>query len=588
MLDIKITGGTIVDGSCRPGFQGDVGIRDGRIVAVGEVAEAARETVDATGRVVAPGFIDTHSHYDAQVFWDPKLSPSCYHGVTTVFGGFCGFSIAPLTPDAASYIMPMLARVEGMPLETLKVGVPWSWTSFGEYLGLLDGKIGINAGFYAGHSPIRRIVMGERAVGEEATPQDIEKMKVLLGQSLAEGAMGFSTSISPSHNDGDGQPVPSRWASHEEIVELASVVRDHPGTGLEMLPGIDFAPGVPELITEFSLAANRPVNWNVLVVSGRPDAMDVAKRKLEITDYARSRGAEVIALTVPSPTDIFINLRLGVVLDALPGVWCEMFQWSPEKRLEKFKDPEFRKKLLADADSLPATSELRGIIKFENYTVVSMGARKTNKYDGRRVGDIAAEEGRDPFDMLMDIVVESNLDAVLMPTVSRDARPIYEMRSQLWSDDRTLIGGSDAGAHLDMIDTFACTSVMLAKGVREHGVITLEEAIHLITQRPATYYGLIDRGTLKPGYFADIVILDPATIAKGPTYNRFDVPGGDVSRVYADAEGIGDVFVNGVQIVRDGEHTGKLPGTVLRSGKDTETVTIDAMRANKSQMEGAL
>jgi len=269
-------------------------------------------------------------------------------------------------------------------------------------------------------------------------------------------------------------------------------------------------------------------------------------------------------------------------------VWCEMFQWSPEKRLEKFKDPEFRKKLLADADSLPATSELRGIIKFENYTVVSMGARKTSKYDGRRVGDIAAEEGRDPFDMLMDIVVESNLDAVLMPTVSRDARPIYEMRSQLWSDDRTLIGGSDAGAHLDMIDTFACTTVMLAKGVREHGVIALEEAIHLITQRPATYYGLIDRGTLKPGYFADIVILDPATIAKGPTYNRFDVPGGDVSRVYADAEGIGDVFVNGVQIVRDGEHTGKLPGTVLRSGKDTETVTIDAMRANKSQMEGAL
>jgi N-acyl-D-aspartate/D-glutamate deacylase len=588
MLDIKITGGTIVDGSGRPGFRGDVGIKDGRIVAVGEVAEEARDTVDATGRIVSPGFIDAHSHYDAQVFWDPKLSPSCYHGVTTVFGGFCGFSIAPITPEAAGYIMPMLARVEGMPLETLAAAVPWNWQSFGEYLGLLDGKIGINAGFFAGHSPIRRIVMGERAVGETATPEDIEQMKTLLGQSLEQGAMGFSTSIAPTHNDGDGQPVPSRWASHEEIVQLARVVRDYPGTGLEMLPGIDFAPGVPELITEFSLAANRPVNWNVLVVSGRDDSLDVAKRKLEITDYARSRGAEVIALTVPSPTDIFINMRTGFVLDALPGLWCEMFQWPGEERLAKFKDAEFRKKLLADADSLPVTSELRGLIRFEDYTIVSAVAEKNRKYDGRRVADIASEEGRDPFDVLMDIVVESGLDAVLMPIVSRDAKKIYELRSQLWQDDRTLIGGSDAGAHLDMIDTFACTSVMLAKGVREHGVIALEKAIHLITQRPATYYGLIDRGTLKPGYFADIVIFDPATIGKGPTYNRFDVPGGDVSRVYADAEGIGDVFVNGVQIVRDGEHTGKLPGTVLRSGKDTETVTINAMRANKSQMEPAL
>ncbi len=200
---------------------------------------------------------------------------------------------------------------------------------------------------------------------------------------------------------------------------------------------------------------------------------------------------------------------------------------------------------------------------------MSAVAEKDRKYEGRRVGDIAAEEGRDPFDVLMDIVVDSGLDAVLMPTVSRDAKPIYELRSQLWQDDRTLIGGSDAGAHLDMIDTFACTTVMLAMGVREHGVIALEEAIHLITQRPATYYGLIDRGTLRPGYFADIVVFDPATIGKGPTYNRFDVPGGDVSCVYADAEGIDHVFVNGVQIVRGGEHTGKLPGTVLRSGKDT-------------------
>src|SRR5262245_38584127 len=211
MLDLKITGGTIVDGSGAERFRGDVGLKDGRIVAVGTVTEEAKETGDATGRVVAPGFIDVHTHYDAQVFWDPKLSPSCYHGVTTVIGGFCGFSIAPLTPEAASYIKPMLARVEGMPLETLERAVPWSWGSFGDFLGLIDGKVGLNAGFFAGHSAIRRIVMGERAVGEKATSADLEAMKALLGRSLAEGALGFSTSINATHNDGDGNPVPSRW-----------------------------------------------------------------------------------------------------------------------------------------------------------------------------------------------------------------------------------------------------------------------------------------------------------------------------------------------------------------------------------------
>ena len=211
MLDLKITGGTIVDGSGQPGFIGDIGIRDGRIIAMGAVPEDARETVDASGKIVSPGFIDVHTHYDAQVFWDPALSPSCFHGVTTILGGFCGFSIAPMTSDALVYLAPMLARVEGMPLETLQMAVPWNWSSFGEYLDRIEGKVGLNAGFFAGHSAIRRVVMGERAVGEKATAQELSAMEELLGQSLAEGALGFSSTISATHNDGDGNPVPSRW-----------------------------------------------------------------------------------------------------------------------------------------------------------------------------------------------------------------------------------------------------------------------------------------------------------------------------------------------------------------------------------------
>ena len=201
MLDTKITGGTVVDGTGKPGFAADIGIRDGRIVAIGKVEEEAREVIDASGRVVSPGFVDAHTHYDAQVFWDPTLSPSCYHGVTTVVGGFCGFSIAPLTRESAPYIQRMLSRVEGMPLEVLEAATDWSWSSFGEYLDRIDGRIGINAGFFAGHSAIRRAVMGERAVGEKAAPDDIENMKALLDRSLSEGALGLSTTISFSHND---------------------------------------------------------------------------------------------------------------------------------------------------------------------------------------------------------------------------------------------------------------------------------------------------------------------------------------------------------------------------------------------------
>jgi N-acyl-D-aspartate/D-glutamate deacylase len=242
MLDLKIVGGTIVDGSGAPRYRGDVGIKDGIIVALGAVGEDARETIDATGKIVAPGFIDVHTHYDAQVFWDPTLSPSCYHGITTVFGGYCGFSIAPMSADAATYLMPMLARVEGMPLDSLKAGVPWNWTTFESYLKQFEGTIAINAGFLAGHSTIRRIVMGPRAVTDRASRAEIDEMKKMLRDAIKQGALGFSTTVSPSHNDADGNPVPSRAASMEEILELYSVIGEYEGTVAEMLPGVDFTP----------------------------------------------------------------------------------------------------------------------------------------------------------------------------------------------------------------------------------------------------------------------------------------------------------------------------------------------------------
>jgi N-acyl-D-aspartate/D-glutamate deacylase len=445
---------------------------------------------------------------------------------------------------------------------------------------LIEGKVGLNAGFFAGHSAIRRVVMGERAVGQAATAEELEQMKDLLGQSLTEGALGFSSSISTTHNDGDGNPVPSRWAEHEEIIELARVLRDYPGTGLEFLPGTDFEPGIPELITELSLAAQRPVNWNAVAITGRPDAAEKAESQLAVTDYARSRGGEVIALTIPCTPEVYMNFKMGFVFDSLPGIWREIFKWPLAERRERLREPELRQKMAADAATVPEQSMMLFVSRLGNYRVVSVKSPQNEAYEGRMIREIADEEGRENIDVMLDIAVEDDLLTIFAPYLGGYDRDAMELRAKLWRDDRTMIGASDAGAHLDMIDTFAFSTTVLQEGVREHGVIGLEEAVRLITERPARYAGLIDRGLLKIGCHADIAIFNKDTVGRGPTYNRYDVPG-DQFRIYADAVGVEHVFVNGVQIVRNGEHTGALPGTVLRSGRDTRTVPLDAMREKR-------
>jgi N-acyl-D-aspartate/D-glutamate deacylase len=580
MLDLKIVSGRIVDGTGSPGYIGDVGIEGGRIVALGKVDEAARDTIDAAGRVVSPGFIDVHTHYDAQAFWDPTLSPSCFHGVTTVVGGFCGFSIAPLSPEAARYLKPMLARVEGMPLETLATAVPWNWSTFGEYLGRLDGRIGLNAGFFAGHSAIRRIVMGQRAVGEKATASDLDAMKALLSRSLQEGALGFSSTVSPAHVDGDDNPVPSRWADPSEMIELACVVAGHEGTGLELLPDMEFKPEMLELMAEFSLAGQRPMNWNVLVVTGHPEAEQRALRQLAVSDFARSRGGEVIALTVPCTPQSYMTFRSPSAFGGLPGIWREIFIWTPAERLARLTDLATRARMASDAASVKGQGiALEFKVQFGSFRILSTTDGATSCYRGRLVRDIAAERGCTPLDALLDIVVADRLGTIFVPDMGGEDEATYRLRGKLWADDRTLIGASDAGAHLDLIDTFAFSTTVLQKGVREYQVISLEQAVHKMTQRPATYFGLIDRGSIAPGNHADLVVFDAVTVGRGPSYFRRDLPGDtEAYRIYADARGIDHVLVNGVEIVRNGKHTGHLPGTVLRSGRDTRTVAMDALR----------
>jgi N-acyl-D-aspartate/D-glutamate deacylase len=570
MLDCLIRGGTVIDGTGTPGVRADVGIRDGRIVAIGAVVEEARQILDATGRVVTPGFVDVHTHYDAQAFWDPMLSPSPLHGVTTIFGGNCGFSVAPLSEEAGSYLCEMLARVEGMPLEALRAGVPWDWSSFDDYLSRFEGRLGVNAGFLVGHSALRRVVMGPDAIAKQATPEQIEAMCALLRESLAAGGMGFSSSNAPTHNDNTGNPVPSRFATREEIVALAAVLADFPGTQLEFIPTVGFFEDEHKaLMTDMSVAANRPLNWNVLGVAAFNQ--DMAKNQLSASDYAAERGGRIVALTPSQVMSLRINLHSGFIFDAFPG-WAEILGLPLEARKQALADPEVRARLDAGANSDEAGA-LRAIAVWHNMTVDATFLPANKPCEGRRIGDIAEELGKTPFDTLIDLALSEDLKTSFTPFIPGDDDDSWKLRSEIWQDDRTVVGASDAGAHLDMIDTFTYSTSLLGPGVREKGLITLEAAIHQLTDVPARLYGVRERGRIAEGWWADLVVFDPERVGAGPIHFRDDLPTG-ASRLYAEAEGIEHVLVNGVEIVRGREFTGAMPGTVMRSGRDTETVAV--------------
>ena len=582
MFDVVIREGVVVDGTGAERRPADVAIEGGRIAAITEpgglddvvaAGEAAR-VIDAEGLVVAPGFVDLHTHYDAQAFWDPTLSPSPLHGVTTVVAGNCGFSIAPLSGDPADgeYLMRMLARVEGMPLESLAEGVPWDWRSTAEYLDRLDGTLAVNAGFLVGHSALRRAVMGHDAVGEKATDEQVDAMAALLAEGLAAGGLGFSSSWATTHSDGEGDPVPSRHATHDELVRLCSVLRDHPGTALEFIPTVGpFSDEHMDLMADMSLAADRPLNWNVLVAANARSADDVAQR-LSASDRAAERGARVLALSVPDLMRIRLCFLTGFLLDTFPG-WAKVMTLPADEKLAALADPDVRGRLLDGVNS-PEAGPFARIAQWHRMTIEEAFTDETKRHEGRLVGEVAEEQGKEPFDALLDIVVEDGLRTVILPPQSGDDEESWALRAQTWRDPRVILGASDAGAHLDFIATFNYTTALLGDSVRDRGLMGLEEAVHKLTDEPARLYGLTGRGRLAEGWVADIVVFDPERIAPGPVGMRADLPAG-AARLYSEPEGVEHVLVNGVEIVGPGAtFTDARPGTLLRSGRDTETVSL--------------
>jgi len=576
-MDLIIRNATIIDGTGAPARSGDVSVADGRIVAISEAGTAdvasADRVIDAEGLVLTPGFVDPHTHYDAQLFWDPTGSPSNLHGVTTVIGGNCGFTLAPLSPGDADYTRQMMAKVEGMPLVALETGIDWDWQSFEEYLARLDGNLGLNAGFLVGHCALRRKVMGTGAVEGEASEEQVQQMQELLAEAIRAGGLGFSTTLARTHSDGDGQPVASRWAGEDELLALARTVSEHDGTTLEFasdgcLDG--FSDDEVDFMIKFSTAGNRPLNWNVLTIDSH--APERYRNQLAAMDRCAEAGAKVVALTMPVIVGMNMSFLTYCALNMMPD-WGPILGLALDERMERLRDPGTRVFMETRAAS-PDAGVFARLTGWDTYVIGDTFSHENEGLSGRRVGDIAAERGITPFEALLDIVLADDLRTVLWPGATDSDPESWELRRQAWDHPSVMLGGSDAGAHLDRMQGANYPTRFIADCLRGRKLTTVEHAVHLLTQVPAELFGLRDRGVITDGAHADLVLFDPETVESEMLIMVDDLPGGS-SRLYAGSVGVNHVFVSGVEVVRDSAATGALPGSIIRSGTDTDTVTAD-------------
>ncbi len=572
MLDLVVTGGTVVDGSGAPGHPGDVGIADGRVAAVGEVDAGQSPTLDARGLVVAPGFIDLHTHYDAQLFYDPALSPSPLHGITTVVAGNCGLTLAPVTAEDRAFITGLLANVESIPAEVITAGVPFGWATFAEFLDVVDDvPLAANIAFMVGHSTLRRAVMGPAASRDAATPEQVADMADLLGECLTAGGVGFSTANPATQLDGDGRPTPPNFATRDEFVALAAVCGRHPGTSLEFIPDSflrGFTDDDVDLMADMSAAANRCLNWNTPTVNRA--APDLFRSQLRAADVARARGGRVVALFNPKNLELQHDFLRGYVFRALPG-WAWLFDLDVPARMDALGDPGTRRRL-EDAAGAPTTGLAVVVRNWASYRVNEVGDPDQQHLIGRRVADLAAKWQMRPFDAMVEAARRCHLDVGFVRQQYQADDPwIWETRLSLLRHPDVVAQASDAGAHLDMMSGADFPTQCLAELVRDRKAFSVEEMVHRLSQVPADLYGLVDRGRIAAGSHADLVVFDPAAVGATPLRTARDLPAG-ATRLTTGSTGIAHVLVAGREVVRDGAFTGDRPGTLLRSGRDTTTV----------------
>lgn len=530
--EIVIRGGLVIDGSGEPGFPADVAIRDGRICGIGQGLDGER-TIDATGQVVAPGFIDIHTHYDAQVFWDPALTPSCYHGVTTVIAGNCGFSIAPTRAEHRETIVRTLEGVEDMNVDTLNAGIPWDFQTFDEYLASIERRgTALNYTAYIGHTALRLFVMGDDAYERAATDDEIERMGGMVTAAVEAGAPGFATSFAPTHVGVAGKPIPSRFAERKEIEALCFAVAKA-GKGV-----VHFAPGenisIQELY-ELQPRVGRPFTYGALLTFPGGGYKDL----VALNDTGHAEGVSVWPQVSPRPLTFQMTMEDPFTLN-VAGCVAALMSRTREERIAAYRDPAFRDRVL---------EELVGGAMAPRWHTFEVAESADPALVDRKLEEIAAERGVRPLDAMLDIALDEDLQPRFRAIIANDD---LEGVAWLLTRDGVTLGLSDAGAHVGQLCDAPQATDLLGNWVRERKVMPIEDAVRRLSGQQADIFGFQDRGYLREGHAADIVIFDPATVAPGPLRRVRDFPAG-AERLTADQPtGVTAVIVNGTPIVEAG------------------------------------
>jgi len=556
MYDLLLKGGRIYDGSGMPSSYADVGINGGKIVEIGRLHGGAKRTLNVDGLAVAPGFIDPHTHLDAQLFWDPLGTSSCFHGVTSVVVGNCGLSLAPAKPEDRDAVIKSFVRVEAISRRVLEEGIQWKWKSTAEYLDALGTRLGINAAALIGHIAVRHNVMGEDAVERQATAEEIAKMKELVRQGMEAGAVGFSTNQNPRHIREDKKPVASRLAADEELGSLLDVLAEMNSGVVQLSGGGADARGRIAYAAQMARRTGRPVLWQSINHSwSRPNHWEEMLANTQ--RVFKEEGLPIYAMTQAKPFQNRYTLLDAQCFDEFPTWKSAMFSPVPVRK-QMFADSAMRKKLRAEAieDQSPSVFPRRWDVIFVDHVKLP----KNKIFERKTVQEIARAEGKDGLDWFLDISLEEELETRFVHTNTQgDPNAVCEILKH----PAVMIGQSDAGAHMGYDARFGYSTAFLGCWVRDHGIMSLEEAVNKLTFRVASVFGLSDRGLLRAGFAADIAVFDPATVnTLEPEYVQ-DLPAKE-TRMIQKAAGVPHTVVNGEVVIQDGAPTGALPGKVLR------------------------
>ncbi len=557
MHDLLIRGAEVADGSGGPLRRSDVAVAGGRIVATGDLrGEAAARTVDAGGLVLAPGFVDIHTHYDAQITWDPVASPSTSLGVTTVVSGNCGFGIAPCRPEHRDLVARNLSQVEGMPIEALRAGIRWEYETFPEYLDMLE-RMGIvpNMAVFAGHSVTRTYVMGEEASLREAREDEIAAMRSLVAEALDAGAIGFASSDSHNHFGDDGLPMPSRLAAREEWDALAGTLADADHGVFQIASGPDIQVADMERWADMT---GRPVFWSALLHI--PAIPDRARTMLDQAAGARERGRRVFAQVTGQPVSMEFTLENAYPMGS-HDAWHPLVGAGPGKIAGAIADRSFREAFRAGLAAPKPQKIFYG--DWSRVQVAEAASPGNRGLEGETIGSLAEGTGADPVDVFFDLALEEDLKTVFVAQVQNfDEEAVEEMIKH----PSSVLALSDAGAHLSFLCDAGYGLHLLSRWVREKESLTLGDAIRRLTSDQADHYGIAGRGRVREGGFADLLLFDPAAVGVSKPRRAFDLPGG-ASRLARDPVGVHGVWVNGTRVWDGSAYCvdGARPGHVLRT-----------------------